>query len=93
MICSLMILMNMRPDICFAMNTLSQFLTDPRHVHLITTKHILRYLKGTVEYGFKYDTNQKINLEDYVDLDWAVRFIDRKRNSGFFFNMGLGVIS
>ena len=29
MIGSLMYLMNMRPDICFAVNTLSQFLTDP----------------------------------------------------------------
>ena len=34
MIGSLMYLTNMRPDICFAVNTLSQFLIDPRHVHL-----------------------------------------------------------
>ena len=44
MICSLMYLTNMRPDICFAMNTL-------RHVHLMVVKHLVRYLKGTVEYG------------------------------------------
>ena len=62
MICSLMYLMCMRPDICFAMNTLSQFVMDLRHVHLIVAKHILRYLKGTVDYGIKYDVNQKINL-------------------------------
>ena len=55
MIGSLMYLTNMRPDICFAMNTLSQFLIDPRHVHLIAAKHILRYLKGTVDYGLKYE--------------------------------------
>ena len=59
---SLLYLMNTRPDIFFAVNTLSQFLTDLRHVHLIATKHILRYLKGTVDYGLKYDANQKINL-------------------------------
>ena len=63
MIGSLMYLTNTRPNICFAMNTLSQFLTDLRNVHLITTKHILRYLSGTVDYGLKYDANQKINLE------------------------------
>ena len=39
------------------------------HVHLIATKHILRYLKGTVDYGLKYKVDQKINLERYVDLD------------------------
>ena len=42
MIGSLMYLMNTRPDICFAVNTLSQFLTNLRHVHLIVAKHILR---------------------------------------------------
>ena len=63
MIGSLMYLTNMRPYICFTVNTLSQFLTDLRHVHLIAAKHILRYLKGTVDYGLKYDANQKINLE------------------------------
>ena len=38
MIGSLMYLTNTRPDICFAMNTLSYFLTDQRHVHLIAEK-------------------------------------------------------
>ena len=41
MIGSLMYLTNMRPKICFAVNTLSQFFTDPRNVHLIAAKHIL----------------------------------------------------
>ena len=69
MIGSLVYLTNTIPDICFVVNTLSQFLTDLRHVHLIyVAKHILRYLKGTVDYGLKYEANQKINLEGYVDL-------------------------
>ena len=42
MIGSLMYLMNTRPDICFDENTLSQYLTDPRSVHLTAAKHILR---------------------------------------------------
>ena len=37
---SLMYLTNTRPDICFAMNTLSQYLVQPRQVHLVATKHI-----------------------------------------------------
>ena len=53
MIGFLMYLTNMRPDICFVVNTLSRFLTDPRHVHLIAAKNILRYLKGTIDYGLK----------------------------------------
>ena len=63
MICSLMYLTDTRPDICFVVNTL-------RHVRLMVAK-------DTVEYGLKYDTNQKINLEGYVDSDWAVPLIGR----------------
>jgi hypothetical protein len=37
---SLMYLTNTRPNICFAMNTLSQFLVEPRHVHLVAAKHV-----------------------------------------------------
>ena len=63
MIGSLMYLTNTRPEIFFALNTLSQYLTDPRSVHLTTATHILRYLKGIVYYGLKYKVTQKINLE------------------------------
>ena len=53
MIYSLMYLTNTRPDICFAVKTL-------RHVHLMVAKHAMRYLKGTIYYGLKYEANQKI---------------------------------
>ena len=59
MIGSLMYLTNTRPDIRLAVNTLTQYLTDPRSVHLTATKHILRYLKGTIDYGLKYDAKSK----------------------------------
>ena len=88
-----MYLMKTRPDICFAVNTLSQFLVDPRNVHLIAAKHILRYLKGMADYGLKYKADQRINLEGYVDSDWAGSAIDRKSTSGCYFSMGSGVIS
>ena len=45
-------LTNTRPDMCFSVNTL-------RHVHLMVAKHVVRYLKGTVDYGIKYEANQK----------------------------------
>ena len=45
---------------------------DLRHVHLIATKHILKYLKDAFDYGLKYKANQNINLEGHVDSDWVV---------------------
>ena len=64
-----------------------------RHVHLMVTKHVVSYLKGIVEYGLKYEANQKINLEGYVDSYWAGSSIDRKITSRCYFSMRLGVIS
>jgi hypothetical protein len=51
---SLMYLVNTRPDICFVVNTLSQFMVEPRRVHWVAAKHVLRYLCGTVDYGLDY---------------------------------------
>ena len=53
MICSLMYMMNTILDICFSMNTL-------RHLHLMVGKHAMSYLKDIVDYGLKYEENQKI---------------------------------
>ena len=49
--------------------------------------------QGTVDYGLKYDANQKINLEGYVDSDWVGSAIDRKSTSRYCLSMGSGVIS
>ena len=67
-ICSLMCLENTIQDTCFVVNYLSQFLTYLRHAHLVA-KNAMRYLKGIVDYGLKYDMNKKTSLHGYVDLD------------------------
>ena len=89
MIGSLMCLTNTIPDICFTLNTLSQCLADLRHVHLIAAKHILRYLKGTVYYGLKYDANQKMNLHGYVDSDWVDSAIDKEEHFRLLLQFGI----
>ena len=93
MIGSLMYLKNTRPNICFVVNTLCQFLIDLIHVHLVAAKHVLRYLKGTINYGFKYDVNQKINMHGYVDSNCVGNTTDRKITFGCCFSLGSGMIS
>ena len=66
MIGSLMYLTNTRPDICFVVNTLSQYMVEPRRVHLIVAKHVMRYLKGTVDYGLRSISDSEIRLHGYV---------------------------
>jgi hypothetical protein len=90
---SLMYLTNTRPDICFAVNTLSQFLVEPRHVHLVVAKHVMRYLKGTLDCGLSYDGDHDFKLSGYTDSDWAESVSDRKRTSVCCFSLGSSMIS
>jgi hypothetical protein len=90
---SLMYLVNTRPDICFVVNTLSQFQVEPRHEHWIVAKHILRYLCGTLNYGLRYVSNSDVQLQGYTDSDWAGSASDRKSTSGVCFSLGSAMIS
>ena len=51
---SLMYLTNTNPDIWFFVNTLSQYIVEPRRVHLVVAKNVMRYLKDTLDYGLCY---------------------------------------
>lgn len=51
---SLMYLVNTRPEICFVANSLSPFMVEPKRVHLVVAKHVLRYLQGAVDYSVDY---------------------------------------
>jgi hypothetical protein len=89
---SLMNLTNTRPDICFDVNILSQFLVEPRRVHLVATKHVMRYLKGTLDFGLSYNGDHDFNMSGYTDSDWAGSVLDRKSTSGCCFSMGSAMI-
>jgi hypothetical protein len=87
---SLMYLTSTRPDICFVVNTLSQFLVEPRHVHLVAAKHVMRYIKGC---GLNYDRDHNFTLSEYTDSDWAGSIADRKGTSRRCFSLGSAMIS
>eukprot|EP00253_Pinus_taeda_P017720 PITA_17720 len=48
---SLMYLVNTGPDLCYAVNQLSQDMVQPTKLFWKAVKHGLRYLKGTSQYG------------------------------------------
>jgi hypothetical protein len=90
---SLMYLTNTRPDICFAVNQLSQFMVEPTRVHWVVVKHVLRYLQGTANYGLWYRQVDGMRLQGFTDVDWARGSIDRKSTSGCAFSIGSAVVS
>ena len=88
-----MCLTNTRPDIRFVVNTLSQYLVKPRRVHLVAAKHVMRYLKGTIDFGLHYDNSHECRLHGYTDADWAGSISDRKSTSGGCYSLGSAMIS
>jgi hypothetical protein len=85
---SLMYLVNTRPNICFVGNTLSQYMVEPKHVHWMEAKHVLRYLHATVGYGLRYVLDRDVKLQDYTDSDWEGSEVDRKSTSRCCFSLG-----
>lgn len=68
-IVSLNYLENTWPDICYDVNTLSQYLVEPWHVHWVSMKHILGCLNGTIEYGLRYVSNGEWKLHGITNVD------------------------
>jgi hypothetical protein len=88
-----MYLVNTRPDICFVVNTLSQFQVEPRQEHWIVAKHVLIYICGTINYGLRYTTSSDIQLHGFTDSNWAGSAEDRKSTLGMCFSLGSVMIS
>jgi hypothetical protein len=68
-----------RPDICFVVNRVCQFMHAPTDSHWITVKRILCYLKGTTSYGFHITRGSSFALHGFTDADWAGSIDDRKQ--------------
>lgn len=43
-----------RPDIMFAKSLLSRYMQSPLILHFVAVKRVLRYVKGTVDFGLRY---------------------------------------
>eukprot|EP00253_Pinus_taeda_P030695 PITA_30695 len=87
---ALMFLVNY-PDICFAVNTLSQYMVEPHHIHWIAAKNLQRYLRGTITHGLRY-TVGNVRPHGYFDVDWASSVVDRKSTSRCCFSLGSALI-
>ena len=80
---SLVFLVNTRPDVCCAVNTLSQHIVD-HNIHLVGARKLLRYLCGTIDHGLRY-TAESMTLHGYTDANWAGSVVDHKITSGCYF--------
>jgi len=82
-----------RPDICFAVNRVCQYMHAPTDFHWVAVKRILRYLKGTASYGFHITRGTSFALHGFTDADWAGSIDDRKSTGGYLVFFGQTPIS
>ena len=76
-----------RPDICYTVNRLSQDLAKLNSFHLMKAKHVLHYLKSTLNQSLIFKKSQKpLKLERFSDADWT-NLSDRKSVNGFCFRL------
>ena len=62
MIGKLQYVVHSRPDIALAIVIVARFSANPKENHLMAVKRIMRYLKGTEEYGLYYKKNENFEL-------------------------------
>jgi hypothetical protein len=102
---SLLYLANtMRPDIAYATSILSQYLMDPSDDHWIAAKRVLRYLRGTKDFGLFFGKDDGDSVQGfsrgikgqkiigYSDADFA-SCITRRSRSGYAFLLGQSLVS
>ena len=79
----LLYLSHTRPDICYSVNVLSQFMHSPRNSHFQAANRILRYLKGTSGLVITYRKTGKLDLILYTDSDFAGSRVDYRSTTGY----------
>jgi hypothetical protein len=82
-----------RPDISYAVQQICLHMHDPRANHLLLVKRVLRYIRGTTDYGLTLFRRSSSKLTAYSDADWAGCPDTRRSTSGYCVFLGSNLVS
>jgi len=70
-------------------------MSNPGKEHWSGVKRVLRYIKGTLNYGLKFEStnNGNVDLSGFADADWAGDLVCRKSTSGYVFQLESSTVS
>ena len=75
-----------RPDLSWIVLKRAQYSQSPTKDHWTAIKHVLRYVKGTLDYKLSFTKPEDdLELTGFCDADWAGSSEDRKCTSGHCF--------
>eukprot|EP00253_Pinus_taeda_P026482 PITA_26482 len=90
---SLMYLVNTQPYMCYAINHLSQATINPTKQYWKEEKDVLRYLRGTTQFGLWYRQTEGVKMQGFTNVDWAGIPLDRNNTLGGSFSAGSTTVS
>ncbi|KAF5477622.1 hypothetical protein F2P56_004242 [Juglans regia] len=73
-------------------NSVSQFLHAPTAAHFQVVKRILRYVKGTIDFGLAFTPSSSSGLMAFLDADWA-GCLDIHRSTSDYSILGDNLVS
>ncbi|UYV74425.1 K02A2.6-like, partial [Cordylochernes scorpioides] len=73
---------NTRPDIAYITSKLSQYSKQPKQMHWTAIKRVMRYLRGTIDLGVKFERGKTGILKSYADASWSTTH-DGKSYGGY----------
>jgi hypothetical protein len=83
-----------RPDIAYAAEVLARFNSNPGPPHWQAAKHVLRYLKGTMDHKITYQPSDSPEpFITYSDADHAGNPDNGKSTGGYMVKIGSGAVS
>lgn len=71
-------LTNTRPDLAYVVQSLIQFMQQPRQSHLVALQHTLRYVNHPIGQGILLRADDHIILQAFSNSDWAACVDSRK---------------
>ena len=80
------------PDIAYVVSRLSRYTHNPSLDHWKALKTLLRYLRGTVDWGIKLYGVLTV-LEGYYDANWLTDSDEVSSTSGYVFTLNGGTLS
>ncbi|CAL8133406.1 unnamed protein product [Prunus armeniaca] len=82
-----------RLDIMHVVSLISRYMECPTRLHLLAAKRILRYLKGTSDFGILYKMGTKGGLIGFSESDYAGDLDDRRSTSRHVFTIGSATVN